>query len=314
MAPDQCVIHSGSCSNKPHNVSSPLQQGGNGGFFGNPIGGNDWNVGACINSLQAADACHRLENLLDSSSERDVALPRHVAIIMDGNGRWARRRFLPRLEGHRQGAKAVRRAVEFCRRRGIKVLTLYAFSTENWQRPKSEVSGLMRLLSEYLDSQLEEIHSNDIRFTTIGDVQRLPEPLIAKIEQARRKTAQNKSMTLNIALSYGGRQDILNAAKSLAKAFTEGTIDEDAFTEDALSSFLATAELGDPDLLIRTGGETRISNFLLWQCAYAELYFTPILWPDFDEAALEAALEEFRSRQRRFGKTSEQIEREPGDP
>jgi len=227
---------------------------------------------------------------------------------MDGNGRWARRRFLPRLEGHRQGAKAVRRVVEFCRSRGIEILTLYAFSTENWQRPKGEVSGLMELLSQYLDSELEELHSNDILFRTIGDMTRLPEWLVSKITVAREKTGGNKSMTLNIALSYGGRQDILRAAVRLARAIGIGDVDEKSVTEKVFEGFLETAGLPDPDLLIRTGGELRISNFLLWQLAYTELYFTPTLWPDFDDGTFSKAVEAFQSRQRRYGKISEQIE------
>ena len=234
--------------------------------------------------------------------------PRHVAIIMDGNGRWARRRLMPRLEGHRQGAKAVRRAVEFARRNGIEVLTLYAFSTENWQRPKTEVSGLMRLLSQFIDSELEELHANDIRFRTIGDLSRLPASVLAKIRAATERTAHNKTMTLNIALSYGGRQNILRAALRLADALKTREVTEQNVREEDLAQFLDTHGLPDPDLLIRTGGEVRISNFLLWECAYAELYFTPLLWPDFDDAAFMAAIEAYRSRQRRFGMTSDQIQ------
>ena len=227
---------------------------------------------------------------------------------MDGNGRWARRRLMPRLEGHRQGAKAVRRAVEFARRNGIEVLTLYAFSTENWQRPKTEVSGLMRLLSQFIDSELEELHANDIRFRTIGDLSRLPASVLAKIRAATERTAHNKTMTLNIALSYGGRQNILRAALRLANALKTGEVTEQNVREEDLAQFLDTHGLPDPDLLIRTGGEVRISNFLLWECAYAELYFTPLLWPDFDDAAFMAAIEAYRSRQRRFGMTSDQIQ------
>lgn len=227
---------------------------------------------------------------------------------MDGNGRWARQRLLPRLEGHRQGAKSVRRAVEFSRRNGIGHLTLYAFSTENWQRPQSEVSGLMKLLGQFLDSELDELHANNIRLRTIGDVSRLPAKLAAKIDAAKERTAQNKSLVLSIALSYGGRLDILNAALRIARALRSGQLEENQITENVFSDFLDTAGLPDPDLLIRTGGEIRISNFLLWQCAYAELYFTPTLWPDFDEAEFLKAVEAYSARQRRFGKISEQIE------
>jgi len=245
---------------------------------------------------------------LAQSSDQSLILPTHVAIIMDGNGRWARRRLLPRLEGHRQGAKAVRRAVEFCRRSGIAVLTLYAFSTENWQRPSSEVSGLMELLSQYLDSELEELHANGIRFRTIGDVTRLPSWLAAKIEAAKEKTRENTAMTLNIALSYGGRQDIIQAALQMSRGLKEGTLDEESISERVFEGYLDTAGLPDPDLLIRTGGELRISNFLLWQSAYSELYFTEILWPDFDERAFMKAVEAYQSRQRRYGMTSAQVE------
>ncbi len=241
-------------------------------------------------------------------------MPGHVAIVMDGNGRWARRRMLPRLEGHRQGAKAVRRAVEFARRNGIRVLTLYAFSTENWQRPKAEISGLMKLLSQFIDSDLEEIHEHNIRIRTIGDLERLPAAVGGKLEVAKRKTANNTAMVLNIALSYGGRRDILKASLKLAKAFKTGDIEEGDITEEVMAQFLDTSGLPDPDLLIRTGGEMRISNFLLWQLAYAELYFTPVLWPDFDDDAFLEAIEEFRSRQRRFGMISEQIEEAEKSP
>jgi undecaprenyl diphosphate synthase len=233
--------------------------------------------------------------------------PRHVAIIMDGNGRWARRRLLPRLEGHRQGAKSVRRAVEFCRTNGVECLTLYAFSTENWQRPETEVSGLMKLLSQFLESEVEEIHANDIRIRIIGQIERIPDPVRRKLVAAIEKTRLNKTMTLAIALSYGGRGEIVAAAKSIAQKVASGAITPDDVTEESFTDYLYTSGLPDPDLLIRTGGEMRISNFLLWQAAYAELYFTPTLWPDFDEKAFMEAIEAFRSRQRRFGKISEQI-------
>jgi undecaprenyl diphosphate synthase len=215
---------------------------------------------------------------------------------------------LPRQEGHRQGAKAVRRAVEFCRRNGIEVLTLYAFSTENWQRPKPEVAGLMRLLAQFIDSELQEIHANDIRLRIIGDLSRLPAHLMKKIDAAIQKTSENRAMILNIALSYGGRQDILRAALNLARALNSGEIQGQDVTEEVLAGFLGTHGLPDPDLLIRTGGEIRISNFLLWECAYSELYFIPVLWPDFDDQTFMEAVEAYRSRQRRYGRTSEQIE------
>ena len=202
----------------------------------------------------------------------------------------------------------MRRAVEFCRRQGIEILTLYAFSTENWQRPRSEISGLMELLSQYLDSELEELHANDIRVRTIGDLSRMPPLLAAKIEAAKTKTETNESMILNVALSYGGRQDIVVAALKLAEAMKSGALNRDEVTEEVFSAFLQTAGMRDPDLLIRTGGEIRISNFLLWQSAYTELYFTDVLWPDFDDEVFGAAVAAYQSRQRRYGMTSEQLE------
>lgn len=226
---------------------------------------------------------------------------------MDGNGRWAKRRFIPRLEGHRQGAKSVRRAVEFCRRNGVKFLTLYAFSTENWQRPETEVSGLMRLLSQFIDSELDEIHKNDIRFNIIGQMDRLPTVVREKISSAIERTANNKMMVLTVALSYGGRQEIVAAAIKMSESIRSGALKDKDIDDKVFESFLDTADMPDPDLLIRTGGEIRISNFLLWQAAYSELYFTDLLWPDFDEEAFWEAIEAFRSRQRRFGKISEQI-------
>lgn len=198
--------------------------------------------------------------------------------------------------------------MEYCRRTGIHFLTLYAFSTENWQRPAGEISGLMKLLSQFLHSELDEIHENDIRVTTIGDLGRLPGNLVARIEAAKEKTSGNRAMVLNIALSYGGRQDILQAVLRIARALESGDLAEHQVTEEVFSRHLYTSGLPDPDLLIRTGGEIRISNFLLWQCAYAELYFTPVLWPDFDELVFGEAVREYQSRQRRFGRTSDQIQ------
>jgi undecaprenyl diphosphate synthase len=232
-------------------------------------------------------------------------IPVHVAIIMDGNGRWAKKRFLPRLEGHRQGAKAVRRVVEFCRRSGIRYLTLYAFSTENWNRPEGEVSGLMKLLSQFLDSELNDLHKNDIRFRTIGETNRLPDKLVEKIDAAKSRTENNKSMNLNIALSYGGRSEIVRACCKIAQAFREGQMTLDDVDEKYFSSMLDTAGIPDPDLLIRTGGDIRVSNFLLWQLAYSELYFTNVLWPDFDDDVFSAAIQDYKSRQRRFGMVPE---------
>jgi len=245
---------------------------------------------------------------LASDSQLPPNFPRHVAIIMDGNGRWARQRMLPRLEGHRQGAKAVRRSVEFCRRNGIAYLTLYAFSTENWQRPQGEVSGLMRLLSQFLESELDELHAQDICLKTIGDIGKLPDKLVHKVTAAKDMTRGNRSMVLTIALSYGGRREILDAALKVARSLVRGELRDKDITEEIFSKFLDTRDTPDPDLLIRTGGEVRISNFLLWQSAYAELYFTPTLWPEFDDNEFMKAIDDYRSRQRRFGMTSEQID------
>jgi undecaprenyl diphosphate synthase len=235
-------------------------------------------------------------------------MPGHVAIIMDGNGRWARRRFMPRLEGHRRGAKSVRRAVEYCRKNGIRYLTLYAFSTENWKRPRSEVSGLMELLSQFLDSEIDELDEQGIRFLTIGEISDLPAWLQDKIERAKERTANNTAMTLLVALSYGGRAEILRAVRLIARRVKAGELDENSISEETVSEMLYTHGVPDPDLLIRTGGEVRVSNFLLWQIAYTELYFTETLWPDFDEGHFDEAVAAFHERQRRFGMTSEQVE------
>lgn len=231
------------------------------------------------------------------------ALPRHVAIIMDGNGRWAQKRHLPRIYGHKRGAERVRSVVEQCRRLGIHVLTLYAFSDENWGRPRDEVSFLMGMLGDYLKSEIANMKTNRIRFRTIGRTERLPKSALYWVEKACAETAENSGMVLNLALSYGGRSEILQAVKRMADS--EGIPDD--LREEHLSRYLDTAGLPDPDLIIRTSGERRISNFLLWQAAYAELYFTNVLWPDFDEKELLLALIDYQGRQRRFGLTGEQI-------
>ncbi len=230
-------------------------------------------------------------------------LPRHVAIIMDGNGRWARRRGLPRIYGHKRGADRVRTIVESCRQLGVPVLTLYAFSDENWGRPKEEVSFLMDMLGDFLRSEIASMKANGIRFRTIGRTERLPKTAQKWIDKAVAETAENRGLVLNLALSYGGRGEILQAIKRMEAA---GGIPED-LREEHLAIHLDTAGLPDPDLIIRTSGEQRISNFLLWQAAYAELYFTEVLWPDFDEKELFQALVDYQSRQRRFGLTGEQI-------
>jgi undecaprenyl diphosphate synthase len=231
-----------------------------------------------------------------------AALPRHIAIIMDGNGRWALRRGLPRVAGHKRGADTVRRIVEECRGLGVGVLTLYAFSDENWGRPREEVGFLMDMLGTFLKAEIAAMKENGIRFRTIGRIERLPDSVRSWIEKAADETAGNTGMILNLALSYGGRGEILEAVKRIRAA---GAAPEQ-LTEEVFSSYLDTAGLPDPDLIIRTSGERRISNFLLWQAAYAELYFTDTLWPDFEGKDLIAALIDYQGRQRRFGLTQEQ--------
>jgi len=236
-------------------------------------------------------------------------LPRHVAVIMDGNGRWAQRRALPRHLGHRAGAKAVRATVEGCARRGIEALTIFAFSSENWQRPQDEVSRLMELFVESIDKEVDELHRNGIRVRFIGDLSRLRAGLGAKIAAAESRTAANQRMTLYVAISYGGRWDIVEAARRLAARAVTGEIRPEAIDETLFADQLQLAGAPEPDLFIRTGGETRISNFLLWNLAYSELYFCDTLWPDFDDAALDAALRFYASRRRRFGLTDAQVAR-----
>jgi undecaprenyl diphosphate synthase len=228
--------------------------------------------------------------------------PRHIAIVMDGNGRWAKRRFMPRIAGHRQGVDALRRCIRACAARGVQVLTVFAFSSENWNRPQDEVSGLMDLLGKALTREVPELQQGGIRLYFVGHRQSLSERLRKELAQAEAATAGNARMVLNVCFNYGGRWDIAQAAALLA---AKG----EPITESALTGALALAHVPDPDLLIRTGGERRISNFLLWQCAYSELYFSDRLWPDFDEAALDEALADFAARERRFGKTSEQVAR-----
>lgn len=227
---------------------------------------------------------------------------------MDGNGRWASRRALPRPAGHRMGVKAVKQTVEGCARRGVEVLTLFAFSSENWRRPREEVSMLMSRFLEALDNEVDELHTNGIRLRFIGRLEQLSTALRDRMQAAEQLTAANTRMTLVIAIAYGGRWDIAAAAQALAKQCLAGERRIDEIDEAAIAGAVALAGLPDPDLFIRTGGEHRISNFLLWNLAYTELYFCDTLWPDFDDAELAAALEHFAGRQRRFGLTSAQVE------
>ncbi|MEW6410676.1 MAG: isoprenyl transferase [Nitrospirota bacterium] len=229
------------------------------------------------------------------------ALPKHVAIIMDGNGRWAEHRRLPRIAGHRKGMESVRKTVTLCRELGIKVLTLYAFSKENWGRPKNEVNALMRLLEVYLQKEIATMMKNNIRFTIIGDTELLPHRIQQRLQSVIKKTANNTGLILNIALSYGGRAEILNAVKKLFQDISAGRFSIEGIDEVTFERYLNTAGIPEPDLIIRTSGEMRISNFLLWQSAYSELYFTETLWPDFKRKAMLAALIEYQKRERRFG-------------
>ena len=242
-----------------------------------------------------------------ASSTQEVpphdAMPRHVAVIMDGNGRWARNRMLPRIAGHRRGVEAVREMVRACADRGIGYLTLFAFSSENWRRPAEEVALLMQLFQAALANEVEKLHRNGVRLKVVGDMQRFDPKLRSLIEQAERLTAENRGLTLTIAANYGGRWDILQALGRLLKE--KGPTQE--VSEEDLAPYLAMHYAPEPDLFIRTGGEQRISNFLLWQLAYSEFYFTDTLWPDFGAAALDEAIASYRRRERRFGRTSEQV-------
>ena len=235
-----------------------------------------------------------------------MALPRHVAIIMDGNGRWARKRLLPRVAGHRAGVTPVRVCIEQCVRQDIAALTLFAFSSENWARPPEEVGSLMGLFLDALDREIDELQSNGVRLRFIGERHNLSQVLQQRISSAESRTAGNSRLALQIAVSYGGRWDLVEAARLLAQRCVAGTLLPQDIDESLLSSTLSVADLPDPDLFIRTGGEQRISNFLLWNLAYTELYFTDQLWPDFDAASFQIALDWFASRNRRFGLTGEQ--------
>ncbi|EGW53497.1 polyprenyl diphosphate synthase [Candidatus Endoriftia persephone] len=226
---------------------------------------------------------------------------------MDGNGRWARQRGLPRYAGHPAGVESVRKVVEHCVQQGIEVLTLFAFSSENWQRPKKEVGLIMDLFIRALRKEARRLHRNGVRLRVIGDRTAFPEKLQRRIHEVEALTAANSGLILQVAANYGGRWDIIRAARRLARQAAAGEIDVDAIDEQALAAQLAFPDLPDPDLFIRTGGECRVSNFLLWQAAYSELYFTDLLWPEFDAAALDAAIADYSRRQRRFGRTGEQV-------
>ena len=228
-------------------------------------------------------------------------LPKHIAIIMDGNGRWAKKRFLPRTAGHKAGVETVRTIITECKRLGIKHVTLYTFSTENLKRPALEVETLMMLLQTYLKKEVEELNRNNVRLTAIGDIEKLPKSCLDELKRAMELTKDNDGPNLNLALNYGGRYDITNAVKQISRDIENHKLNSDDITEETIKNYLSTKSIPDPDLVIRTSGEQRLSNFLLWELAYAELYFTDVYWPDFDEKELQKAIYTYQNRDRRFG-------------
>jgi undecaprenyl diphosphate synthase len=253
------------------------------------------------------------EKVLDLKAQNSLKksgdIPEHIAIIMDGNGRWARKRGLPRAAGHKQGVETVRDIVKACVGLGVRYLTLYTFSTENWKRPKDEITTLMRLIVKSLQNETNELHANGVRLSTIGNRDSLPDVVRQELEQAVEKTSGNTKLTLNLALSYSGRWEIMEAAKKIGQMVKEGQIRSEDVTESLFSSLLTTKDIPDPDLLIRSGGEFRISNFLLWQIAYSEIFITDVLWPEFKRQHLYEAIKDYQKRERRFGLVSEQISR-----
>jgi len=234
-------------------------------------------------------------------------IPGHIAIVMDGNGRWAKKRNRPRNVGHQAGLKALRKTIQHCVRRGVRTLTVFAFSSENWNRPAGEVSRLMEIFLKALYREVQELHQNGVCVRFIGDLTAFKPAIQTRMSAAQSLTAGNNRLVANVAVNYGGRWDIAQAAKRMASAVAERCLSLDEVDETQLGRYMALAESPDPDLLIRTGGEMRISNFLLWQSAYTELYFTPVLWPDFDEASLDEAIAAFQSRERRYGRTGDQL-------
>lgn len=244
--------------------------------------------------------------------EPSVAMPQHVAIVMDGNGRWAKQRGRARTFGHHRGARSARSAVEYCVRNNIPNLTLFAFSSENWSRPAAEVGVLMKLFMRALRTEIRELKKHGVRLRFIGDLSKFSKPLQKAMHEGVAETAQGRKVSLNIAVNYGGRWDLVQAAQQVATAVEKGELSSAEVDETTFSRYLALSDLPEPDLFIRTSGETRISNFLLWQLAYTELYFTQLLWPDFDHAAFDDAVAAFRKRERRFGLVSEQLEQPAG--
>ncbi|MFV2059555.1 MAG: isoprenyl transferase [Gammaproteobacteria bacterium] len=234
--------------------------------------------------------------------------PKHIAIIMDGNGRWAKKRFLPRVAGHKSGVKVVRNIVQYCARNSIKALTIFAFSSENWKRPKKEVNSLMELFFTSLEHEVKSLNENNIRMQFIGDRSVFSDKLKEKIISSESLTQSNSGLVLSIAANYGGRWDITNAVNKIVADIAIGVLEKDAITEECITQYMSLNSLPEPDLFIRTGGEERISNFLLWQLAYTELYFTETLWPDFNEIEIQNAIQNYMKRQRRFGHTGEQVD------
>ncbi len=249
-------------------------------------------------------------NLAEQKSNKDKTTPEHIVVVMDGNGRWARQRRLPRTAGHTAGVKSTRTLVESCVKQGIKCLTVFAFSSENWKRPEQEVSSLMELFIKTLQSEVNKLHKQNVRMRFIGECSAFSDKLQSRIREAEKLTQANTGLQLNIAVNYGGRWDIAEAARRLAIQVEQGELKANEINAERLDQHVSLSELAEPDLFIRTGGEQRISNFLIWQLAYTELYFTDILWPDFDEAELEKAMQWYAGRQRRFGQTGEQVEAE----
>jgi undecaprenyl diphosphate synthase len=243
----------------------------------------------------------------ESSNSAGSSLPKHVAVVMDGNGRWANKRHLPRAAGHKAGVNATRKIVESCAKKGIEALTIFAFSSENWNRPKAEVSSLMSLFVSTITAEVKKLDKKNVRVRFIGDRTRFSEKLQQSIEKSEQLTRDNTGLQLNIAANYGGRWDIVNASRQLAEAVKDGTVAVDDIDEEMFDSSLSLSELPAPDLFVRTGGEQRISNFLIWQLAYSELYFVDTLWPDFSDEDFEASLDWYAGRQRRFGKTGQQL-------
>ena len=240
--------------------------------------------------------------------DKDINIPKHISIVMDGNGRWARLKHRPRFLGHKKGVEAVREIVKTCSKLNIECLSLFAFSSENWKRPEEEIKNLMGLFMMALEREAKALAKNNVRLQIIGDLSAFSEKLQVKIKQVEDLTKNSTGLRLIVAANYGGRWDITQSTKALAKEIQSGKLSHASITEDDISKNISTAGLPDPDLFIRTGGEKRISNFLLWQMAYTELYFTDVLWPDFDAKELEKAIMDYSSRQRRFGKTSEQVQ------